>query len=81
MQWVSHNRTLKHTILSVCPGIKCIHLQGYVSSVTAVLFSGRPSGKHSQKQILDLILLHRELIMINKAEGAEQLESIMYARS
>lgn len=45
------------------------------------IFSGRPNGQYSQKQILDLILLHRELILINKVEGAEQLESITYARS
>lgn len=44
-------------------------------------FSGRPNGQHNQMQMLDLILLHRELILINKVEGPEQLESITYTRS
>lgn len=50
-------------------------------SYGSTFFSGKPNGQHSQKQILDLILLHRELILIKKGEGAEQLESITDARS
>ena len=66
-----------------------MHAQGSSVSVSRVMFlelqqyffSGRPNGQHSQKQILDQILLHRELILTNIAEGAEQLESITYAMS
>lgn len=80
IQQAKHKRT--YITLSACSGTQCINLQDNVFSVTAILFfSGRPHEQHGQKQILHLILLHRQMLLINKSKGEEQLKFTTYARS